>query len=127
MPSGNSASLLRNYILDLSIFSIVIILYLATSYVAGYQYTYLTLPLLIAAYYLRINEGISSRKMVWRALATGLAVVAIILGVYFYTNYSRLIYSLWYSPLDIAMAAVLLILVLNYCRERQPILFYNST
>jgi len=131
MLRGNFFSLLRNNILnlstlplvvDLSIFFVVIILYLATSYVAGYQYTYLALPLLIAAYYLRV--GVSSRKMIWRALAIGLAVVAAIIGVYFYTNYSRLIYTLWYSPLEIAMATVLLILVLNYCRMRHPVLFF---
>ncbi len=107
---------------ELAIFIMVIFLYLIMKYLVSLQYSYLAIPIFLAAfYYHRFRRRLS---VLGKALLAILTLLLIISGFYLYTNYYRLIYALNYTSLDLLVASIILLLILNYIRIVYKVLFF---
>jgi len=107
---------------ELTIFIIVIFLYLIMKYLIALQYTYLTVPIILAAFYYHRYRG--RLGILGKALLAILIISLIISGLYLYTSYERLVYALNYSNPDLLVASIILLLTLNYVRIVHKVLFF---
>ena len=107
---------------ELTIFIIVIFLYLIMKYLIALQYTYLTVPIILAAFYYHRYRG--RLGILGKALLAILTISLIISGLYLYTSYDRLVYTLNYTNLDLLVASIILLLTLNYVRIVHKVLFF---
>jgi TRAP transporter 4TM/12TM fusion protein len=107
---------------ELTIFIIVIFLYLIMKYLIALQYTYLTVPIILAAFYYHRYRG--RLGILGKALLAILIISLIISGLYLYTSYDRLVYTLNYTNLDLLVASIILLLTLNYVRIVHKVLFF---
>jgi len=107
---------------ELTIFIIVIFLYLIMKYLIALQYSYLTVPIILAAFYYHRYRG--RLGILGKALLAILIISLIISGLYLYTSYERLVYALNYTDLDLLVASIILLLTLNYVRIVHKVLFF---
>jgi len=107
---------------ELVIFIIVIFLYLIMKYLTALPYSYLIIPIILAAFYYHRFRG--RLGVLGKVLLVILTLWLIISGVYLYISYDRLIYALSYTNLDLLVASILLLLTLNYVRIVHKALFF---
>jgi TRAP transporter 4TM/12TM fusion protein len=91
-------------------------------YLIALQYTYLTVPIILAAFYYHRYRG--RLGILGKALLAILIISLIISGLYLYTSYERLVYALNYSNPDLLVASIILLLTLNYVRIVHKVLFF---
>jgi len=118
----NIQTLFSEHGFELTIFIIVIFLYLIMKYLIALQYTYLTVPIILAAFYYHRYRG--RLGILGKALLAILIISLIISGLYLYTSYERLVYALNYSNPDLLVASIILLLTLNYVRIVHKVLFF---
>jgi TRAP transporter 4TM/12TM fusion protein len=76
---------------------------------------------MLAAYY---YYNIKVRGFSQRILSTMIVIILVISGFYLYIEYDRLIYTLTYTYPDLFIAGIMLLLILNYVRKFNKVLFY---
>jgi TRAP transporter 4TM/12TM fusion protein len=91
-------------------------------YLIALQYSYLTVPIILAAFYYHRYRG--RLGILGKALLAILIISLIISGLYLYTSYERLVYALNYSNPDLLVASIILLLTLNYVRIVHKVLFF---
>jgi TRAP transporter 4TM/12TM fusion protein len=91
-------------------------------YLIALQYSYLTVPIILAASYYHRYRG--RLGILGKALLAILTISLIISGLYLYTSYDRLVYTLNYTNLDLLVASIILLLTLNHVRIAHKVLFF---
>jgi TRAP transporter 4TM/12TM fusion protein len=110
---------------------IIAILYMAGILATGRQIIFLIVPLLTSLYFLSayVRRG-SLYPRLGRKLNVALLFtfvgIPLLAGVRFFLEYFTTQYYAWYefSPLDLALAALVLLLVFEYARREQVVLFW---
>jgi TRAP transporter 4TM/12TM fusion protein len=96
-------------------------MYLIMKLISGLPYVYLTTPIILAAYHYYRYRG---RGGILGGISLAIVIMILIFsGLYLYLEYDRLVYTLWYTNLDLLLATIILLLTLNYVRTAHIVLF----
>jgi TRAP transporter 4TM/12TM fusion protein len=99
----------------------VIFMYLIMKLISGLPYAYLAIPIILAAYHYHRYKG---RGGILGGILLAIVIMTLIFsGLYLYLEYDRLVYTLWYTNLDLLVATIVLLFTLNYVRTAHIVLF----
>jgi TRAP-type uncharacterized transport system fused permease subunit len=90
--------------------------------ISGLSYAYLAVPIILAAYHYHRYRGRGG--ILGGVLLTIVIMTLIFSGLYLYLEYDRLVYTIWYTNLDLLIATIILLFTLNYVRTAHIVLFF---